>query len=122
MSATFFTAQVDFSEAGDLSLFVDDEQIKLVEALSTEGYLDGRYMAVTFNLLRGRDLIWNYVVNNYLLGQDYPPFDLLNWNGDTTNLPAKWHRSYRSEEHTSELQSIIRNSYAVFCLKKKNKI
>src|SRR3546814_6690543 len=55
-SATFFTAQVDFSKAGDLSLFVDDEQIKLVEALSTEGYLDGRYMAVTFNLLWGRDL------------------------------------------------------------------
>src|SRR3546814_13145114 len=69
----------------------------LVEALSTEGYLDGLYMAVTFNLLRGRDLIWNYVVNNYLLGQDYPPFDLLHWNGDTTNLPAKWHRSYLAD-------------------------
>src|SRR3546814_9931069 len=100
---SFFTAQVDFSKAGDLSLFVDDEQIKLVEALSTEGYLDGRYMAVTFNLLRGRDLIWNYVVNNYLLGQDYPHFDLLHWNGDTTNLPAK-----RSEDQTYELHSLIR--------------
>ena len=51
-------------------------------------------MAATFNLLRGRDLIWNYVVNNYLLGEDYPPFDLLHWNGDTTNLPVKWHQSY----------------------------
>jgi len=94
-SATFFTAQVDFSSAGNLNLFVDDEQMKILSALSADkGFLDGRYMAATFNLLRGRDLIWNYVVNNYLLGQDYPEFDLLHWNGDTTNLPAKWHRSY----------------------------
>src|SRR5690606_20381327 len=82
--ATFFTAQVDFSMAGDLTLFVGDEQMKLVDQLSSGGFLDGRYMAATFNLLRGRDLIWSYVVNNYLLGQDYPPFDLLYWNGDTT--------------------------------------
>jgi polyhydroxyalkanoate synthase subunit PhaC len=94
-SATFFTAQVDFSEAGDLSLFIGDEQMGLIGQLAAEkGYLDGRYMAATFNLLRGRDLIWNYVVNNYLMGEDYPPFDLLHWNGDTTNLPAKWHQSY----------------------------
>ena len=58
------------------------------------GYLDGRVMAATFNLLRGTDLIWNYVVNNYLMGDDYPAFDLLHWNGDVTNLPAKWHMSY----------------------------
>lgn len=96
-SATFFTAQVDFSNAGELSVFVDDEQLKLVDQLSTGGFLDGRYMAATFNLLRGRDLIWNYVVNNYLLGQDYPPFDLLYWNGDTTNLPARWHRDYLTQ-------------------------
>jgi polyhydroxyalkanoate synthase subunit PhaC len=94
-SATFFTAQVDFSQAGDLTLFVGDEQLELIRQLSAEkGYMDGRYMAATFNLLRGRDLIWNYVVNNYLLGEDYPPFDLLHWNGDTTNLPAKWHQIY----------------------------
>ncbi|HYI05822.1 MAG TPA: alpha/beta fold hydrolase, partial [Reyranella sp.] len=94
-SATFFTAQVDFSEAGDLSLFLGDEQMKLIQQLSADkGYMDGRYMAATFNLLRGRDLIWNYVVNNYLMGEDYAPFDLLHWNGDTTNLPAKWHQSY----------------------------
>ncbi len=93
-SVTFFTAQVDFEKAGDLTLFVDDEQLALIEQLGSGGYLDGRYMAATFNLLRGRDLIWNYVINNYLLGEDYPPFDLLHWNGDTTNLPAKWHRSY----------------------------
>ena len=94
-SATFFTAQVDFTEAGDLNLFVDDEQIKLVDSLTQgSGVLDGRYMALTFNLLRGRDLIWNYVVQNYLLGEEYPAFDLLYWNGDTTNLPAKWHHAY----------------------------
>lgn len=96
-SATFFTTQVDFSEAGDLKIFIDDEQLKLVEQLSAPGYLDGRYMAATFNLLRGQDLIWSYVVNNYLLGQDYAPFDLLYWNGDTTNLPAKWHKGYLTD-------------------------
>ncbi len=94
-SATFFTAQVDFSEAGDLKLFVDDEQIALIDTLTQgSGVLDGRYMAVTFNLLRGRDLIWHYVVQNYLLGEEYPAFDLLHWNSDITNLPAKWHRAY----------------------------
>ena len=94
-SATFFTAQVDFSEAGDLNLFVADETLQLIDQMSAEkGYLDGRYMAATFNLLRGRDLIWNYVTSNYLLGEAYPPFDLLHWNGDTTNLPAKWHQAY----------------------------
>ncbi|MGJ8537212.1 MAG: PHA/PHB synthase family protein [Parasphingopyxis sp.] len=97
-SATFFTAQVDFTEAGDLQLFIDESQAKLIEQLGEgEGYLDGRYMAATFNLLRGRDLIWNYVVSNYLLGEDYPAFDLLYWNGDTTNLPAKWHRNYLND-------------------------
>ena len=94
-SATFFTAQVDFSEAGDLKLFLGDETMGLLEKLTGEsGYLDGRYMAATFNLLRGRDLVWNYVVNNYLLGKEPAPFDLLHWNSDVTNLPAGWHRNY----------------------------
>ncbi len=93
-SATFFTAQVDFERAGELLNFVDDEQMALIEQVSPDGFLDGRFMAATFNLLRGRDLIWNYVTNNYLLGNDYAPFDLLHWNGDTTNLPVKWHLSY----------------------------
>ncbi|HYD38625.1 MAG TPA: class I poly(R)-hydroxyalkanoic acid synthase [Allosphingosinicella sp.] len=94
-TATFFTAQVDFSEAGDLNLFVADETLQLIDQISREkGYLDGRYMAATFNLLRGRDLIWGYVTNNYLMGEDYAPFDLLHWNSDTTNLPAQWHRAY----------------------------
>ncbi|MEO5640363.1 MAG: class I poly(R)-hydroxyalkanoic acid synthase [Sphingomicrobium sp.] len=94
-SATFFTAQVDFEKAGDLTLFLGDETMGLLGQLTTEtGFLDGRYMAATFNLLRGRDLIWSYVVNNYLMGQEPAPFDLLHWNGDTTNLPAGWHRDY----------------------------
>lgn len=93
-SATFLTAQVDFERAGDLRLFVDDSQLDLIRQASQGGYLDGRYMAATFNLLRGSDLIWNTVVNHYLLGEDYPAFDLLYWNGDVTNLPAKWHEAY----------------------------
>ncbi|TCP73208.1 class I poly(R)-hydroxyalkanoic acid synthase [Sphingomonas sp. PP-CE-1G-424] len=102
-SATFFTAQVDFAQAGELQHFIDDEQLKMVASLSPEGVLDGRYMATTFNLLRGRDLIWNYVTQNYLLGQDYVPFDLLHWNGDTTNLPAKWHLSYLTDLYRDNL-------------------
>ncbi len=94
-SATFFTAQIDFSEAGDLNLFVADETLQLIDQVSADkGFLDGRYMAATFNMLRGRDLIWNYVTNNYLMGEDYVPFDLLHWNSDTTNLPSKWHQAY----------------------------
>lgn len=96
-SATFFTAQVDFSQAGELSLFVDDDQLELIRTLSAEGFLDGRVMAATFNLLRGRELIWNYVTANYLLGEDAPPFDLLHWNADVTNLPATWHLSYLTD-------------------------
>jgi polyhydroxyalkanoate synthase subunit PhaC len=93
-SATFFTAQVDFSEAGELLNFIDDNQLKMIDTIAKDGFLDGRYMALTFNMLRGKDLIWSTVVKNYLLGEDYPAFDLLHWNGDVTNLPAKWHRSY----------------------------
>ncbi len=94
-SATFFTAQVDFSDAGELRVFIDDAQLAQIAELSREtGYLDGRYMASTFNLLRSNDLIWNYVVNNYMLGKDYIAFDLLFWNADATNVPATWHASY----------------------------
>jgi polyhydroxyalkanoate synthase len=94
-SATFFTAQVDFEQAGELKVLIDDQQLAALDKLSEKtGYLDGRYMALSFNLLRGNDLIWNYVVNNYLLGEDYPAFDLLHWNGDVTNLPSRWHGEY----------------------------
>ncbi len=102
-SATFFTAQVDFSEAGDLNVFVDDEQLALIQSLTSDGFLDGRYMAATFNLLRGRDLIWNYVTSNYLLGEDYTPFDLLHWYSDVTNLPAYWHTSYLTDLYRDNL-------------------
>jgi polyhydroxyalkanoate synthase len=94
-SATFFTAQVDFEDPGDLKMFVGDDTLSTLTQLTAEtGVLDGRVMAATFNLLRGKDLIWNYVVNNYLMGNDPPPFDLLHWNGDVTNLPGEWHRDY----------------------------
>jgi polyhydroxyalkanoate synthase subunit PhaC len=96
-SATFLTAQVDFEKAGELKNFIDDQQLAVMEQLAPEGYLDGRYLATTFNLLRGNDLIWGYVVKNYLLGEDYPAFDLLHWNSDTTNLPLKWHQQYLKE-------------------------
>ena len=94
-TATFFTAQVDFSSAGELSVFVDDAQLEGIDRLTEgKGYLDGRHMATTFNKLRSNDLIWNYVINNYLLGKDYFPFDLLYWNSDATNVPARWHMAY----------------------------
>ena len=93
-SATFFTAQVDFSEAGELLNFIDDNYLQMIDAVSGEGYLDGRFLAAAFNQLRGKDLIWGPVAKHYLLGKDYPAFDLLHWNGDVTNLPAKWHKAY----------------------------
>ena len=102
-SATFFTAQVDFSRGGELLNFIDDHQLKMIDALVTDGFLDGRYLALTFNLLRGNDLIWSTVVKNHLLGEDYPAFDLLHWNGDVTNLPAKWHHDYICELYRDNL-------------------
>ncbi|WP_310496819.1 class I poly(R)-hydroxyalkanoic acid synthase [Sandarakinorhabdus sp.] len=94
-SATFFTAQVDMSECGELAIFIDEPGLEAVERITADKpVLDGRIMASTFNMLRSNDLIWNYVVNNYLMGKDYFPFDLLYWNSDATNVPAKWHRQY----------------------------
>ncbi|HXG79167.1 MAG TPA: class I poly(R)-hydroxyalkanoic acid synthase [Methyloceanibacter sp.] len=97
-SATFLAAQVDFSKAGDLLVFIDDTQLKALEEMMAEqGYLDGSRMAAVFNLLRPRDLIWPYVVNNYLLGKKPFPFDLLYWNADSTRLPAANHAFYLRE-------------------------
>jgi polyhydroxyalkanoate synthase len=97
-SASFFAAQVDFSEAGDLLIFIDDAQLKgLEEMMAEQGYLDGSRMAAVFNMLRPRDLIWPYVINNYLLGKKPFPFDLLFWNADSTRLPAANHAFYLRE-------------------------
>jgi polyhydroxyalkanoate synthase len=94
-SATFFAAQVDFTHAGDLKVFVDEEQISAREReMSERGYLEGKKMATAFNLLRSNDLIWPYVINNYLKGKEPPPFDLLYWNSDATRLPAANHSFY----------------------------
>lgn len=94
-SATYFTTMTDFSEAGELSVFIDEEQISLLEGeMNKRGYLDGSQMAMTFNMLRANDLIWSFVVNNYLLGKDPFPFDLLYWNSDSTRMPAAMHSWY----------------------------
>jgi len=97
-SATFFAAQVDFTKAGDLLVFIDDAQLKALEEMMAErGYLDAGRMAAVFNMLRPKDLIWSYVVNNYLLGKKPLPFDLLFWNQDSTRLPAANHKFYLRE-------------------------
>ncbi len=94
-SATFFAAQVDFTHAGDLLVFVDEDQISTLEKeMEATGVLEGSKMAMAFNMLRSNDLIWSYVVNNYLKGQPPPPFDLLHWNSDATRMPAANHSFY----------------------------
>ena len=98
-SATFFAAQADFSEAGDLQIFIDDVQLEALQQQmeSAGGVLEGRKMATTFNMLRANDLIWSFVVNNYLLGKTPVPFDLLFWNSDTTRMPEATHLFYLRE-------------------------
>jgi len=95
-SATFWAAQTDFSESGELQVFVDDAQLEaLKEKMDSEGgVLPGSKMAGAFNMLRANDLIWSFVINNYLLGKQPMPFDLLYWNSDTTRMPEKLHLSY----------------------------
>lgn len=94
-SATLLTTQLDFSNAGDLALFTGDSELAaLDELLAEHGTLDGSRMASAFNSLRPKDLIWPYVVNNYLLGKEPPPFDLLYWNQDSTRMPAANHAFY----------------------------
>ena len=94
-SATLFASQVDFTYAGDLKVFVDEEQVSALEKRMAErGYLDSRSMATVFNLLRSNDLLWPYVINNYLKGKAPFPFDLLYWNSDATRMPAANHSFY----------------------------
>ncbi|MBM3643898.1 MAG: class I poly(R)-hydroxyalkanoic acid synthase [Alphaproteobacteria bacterium] len=95
VACTFFTAQVDFTEPGELEVFIDEDQLKSLEdMMAKRGYLDGSEMATTFNMLRANDLIWSFVVNNYLLGREPFPFDLLFWNADATRMPPSMHSYY----------------------------
>jgi len=95
VSATLFASQVDFTHAGDLKVFVDEQQLEKIERLMAErGYLEGKRMANVFNMLRSNDLIWPYVINNYLRGKAPMAFDLLHWNADATRMPAANHKFY----------------------------
>ncbi len=97
-SCTLLTTQVDFSLAGDLLLFTEDDQLKNLDTLMNErGFLDGSRMANVFNMMRPRDMIWPYVVNNYMLGKKPFPFDLLFWNQDSTRMAAANHKFYLRE-------------------------
>jgi len=103
-AATYFTAMTDFSEAGELGVFIDEEQLSaLEEKMHRRGYLEGAEMATTFNMLRANDLIWSFVVNNYLLGKDPFPFDLLYWNSDSTRMPAAMHSFYLRKMYQENL-------------------
>ena len=94
-SATLFAAQTDFTDAGEIQVFIDQDQVKALEAdMEGPGYLDGSKMAMAFNMLRPNDLIWSYVVDNYMKGKTPPAFDLLSWNVDSTRLPARNHSFY----------------------------
>ncbi len=97
-SATFLTTQVDFTHAGDLLVFIDEQQLgELDQEMNKRGFLDGARMASVFNMLRPKDLIWPYIVNNYLLGKQPFPFDLLYWNSDSTRMPPANHSFYLHE-------------------------
>ncbi|MFC6489730.1 PHA/PHB synthase family protein [Nitratireductor sp. GCM10026969] len=112
-SATFFAAQVDFTHAGDLKVFADAEQVKALEkAMEEKGYLEGSRMMTAFNMLRARDLIWPFVVDNYLRGRDPLPFDLLYWNADSTRMAAANHAYYLRncylENNLAEGRAVLR--------------
>jgi len=103
-TATFFVTMMDFAEAGELGVFIDEEQLSALEdKMNRRGYLEGSEMATTFNMLRANDLIWSFVVNNYLLGNDPFPFDLLYWNADSTRMPARMHSFYLRKMYQENL-------------------
>lgn len=108
-SATFFTAQLDFEDAGELQIFVDDKTIGVIDDEMAKGYMPADRMANAFNMLRANDLIWGYMVSNYMLGKDPFPFDLLYWNADSTAMPARVHQFYLE-------QFYVRNAFAKQCL------
>jgi polyhydroxyalkanoate synthase len=95
VAATFMTSLVDFKGTGELEVFIDEEQVASLEKkMEKRGFLEGSEMATTFNMLRGNDLIWSFVINNYLMGRAPFPFDLLHWNADATRMPATMHSFY----------------------------
>ena len=105
-SATFLVTLTDFSDAGELGVFIDEEQLStLEERMQRRGYLEGNEMATTFNMLRANDLIWSFVVNNYLLGKEPFPFDLLYWNSDATRMPPAMHSFYLRNMYQKNLLS-----------------
>ena len=104
VSGTFMTSLVDFTRAGELEVFIDEDQVASLERkMSERGYLEGSEMATTFNMLRSNDLIWSFVINNYLLGRDPFPFDLLHWNSDATRMPATMHSFYLRKMYMKNL-------------------
>jgi polyhydroxyalkanoate synthase len=103
-SATFFTTMLDFSEPGELGIFLDEGAVEgLEKRMAEKGFLEGSEMAGTFNMLRANDLIWSFVVNNYLMGKDPFPFDLLYWNSDSTRMPAAMHSFYLRNMYLANL-------------------
>ena len=104
ISATFLTTLIDFENAGDMKLFMDDEQLALMDrAMAEKGVLEARQLQKTFSLLRANDLIWSFVINNYLMGKEPFPFDLLYWNDDSTNMPAAMHSMYLRKMYRDNL-------------------
>jgi len=106
-SATFFVSLLDFSQPGELGVFIDEGQVQNLERRMNErGFLEGSEMASTFNLLRANDLVWSFVINNYLMGKDPFPFDLLYWNSDSTRMPAKMHSFYLRNMYMKNLLGV----------------
>jgi polyhydroxyalkanoate synthase subunit PhaC len=106
-SATYFVSLLDFSQPGELGVFIDEESVANLERkMNQRGYLEGSEMAGTFNLLRSNDLVWSFVVNNYLLGKDPFPFDLLYWNADSTRMPARMHSFYLRSMYLKNLLGV----------------
>jgi polyhydroxyalkanoate synthase len=106
-SATFFVSLLDFSAPGELGVFIDEGQVANLERKMNErGYLEGAEMASTFNLLRANDLVWSFVINNYLMGKEPFPFDLLYWNSDATRMPARMHSFYLRNMYLKNLLGV----------------
>ena len=106
-SATYFVSLLDFSAPGELGVFIDEAQVENLEKKMNErGYLEGSEMASTFNLLRANDLVWSFVINNYLMGKDPFPFDLLYWNSDATRMPARMHSFYLRNMYLKNLLGV----------------